>query len=128
MADRITLSTMRFAGHHGVTDEERLLPQPLEVDLVVEADLARASTTDDVADTIDYGPLVALCAGVVERESFRLLETIAGTIAERVLATTAALAVTVRVRKLAVPLDADVEWAQVEIRRERAAARATGPG
>ena len=100
------------------------MPQPLEVDLVVEADLARAGRTDDVADTIDYGPLVALCAGVVERNSFRLLESIAATIADRVLETTAAAAVTVRVRKLAVPVDADLDWAQVEIRRERPAASA----
>jgi len=119
MSDRITLTAMRFEGHHGVTEEERSLPQPLEVDLEVEADLARAGRTDDVADTIDYGPLVALCAGVVERDSFRLLEAIAATIADRVLETTGALAVTVRVRKLAVPIDADMDWAQVELRRER---------
>ena len=120
MSDRITLSAMRFEGHHGVSEEERLLPQPLEVDLEVEADLSGAGRTDDVADTIDYGPLVALVGGVVERNSFRLLEAIAATIADRVLDTTPATAVTVRVRKLAVPLDADLDWAQVEIRRERA--------
>ena len=60
MSDRITLSAMRFEGHHGVSEEERFLPQPLEVDLEVVADLSRAGRTDDVADTIDYGPLVAL--------------------------------------------------------------------
>lgn len=119
MSDRITVSAMRFEGRHGVSEEERLLPQPIEVDLVVEADLARAGHTDDVADTIDYGPLVTLCAGVVERNSFRLLEAIAAAIADRVLETTPARAVTVRVRKLAVPIDADLDWAQVEIRRER---------
>lgn len=119
MSDRITLSGMRFEGHHGVGEEERFLPQPIEVDLEVEADLSRAGRTDDVVDTIDYGPLVALCAGVVERDSFRLLESIAATIADRVLDTTPALAVTVRVRKLAVPVDADLDWAQVELRRER---------
>lgn len=119
MTDRISLQAMRFEGHHGVSDEERLFPQELEVDLVVEADLARAGRTDDVADTIDYGPLIALVGDVVERGSFRLLEAIAATIADRVLESTPAEAVTVRVRKLAVPVDADLDWAQVEIRRER---------
>ena len=119
MTDRITLQAMRFEGHHGVGEEERSFPQPLEVDLVVEADLARAGRTDDVADTIDYGPLVAAVGEIVERGSYRLLEAIAATIAGRVLETTVASAVTVRVRKLAVPVDADLEWAQVEIRRER---------
>ena len=122
MSDRITLSGMRFEGHHGWSEEERLLPQPLEVDLVVEADLARAGRTDDVADTIDYGPLVELCRAVVEDGSSRLLEAVAAAIAERTLASSTATAVTVRVRKLAVPLDADLDWAGVEIRRERPSA------
>jgi dihydroneopterin aldolase len=120
MTDRITLQAMRFEGHHGVGEEERAVPQPLEVDLVVEADLGRAGRTDDVADTIDYGPLIVLVGGIVEAGSFRLLEAIAATIADRVLDTTPATAVTVRVRKLAVPVDADLDWAQVELRRERA--------
>ena len=123
MTDRITLSGMRFEGHHGWSEEERLLPQLLEVDLVVEADLARAARTDDVADTIDYGPLVELCRATLEDRSFRLLEAMAGAIAEQVLASTPARAVTVRVRKLAVPLDADLDWAGVEIRRERPTGR-----
>lgn len=123
MHDTITLSAMRFEGRHGVSAEERAFPQPFEVDLVVAADLARAAATDDLAATIDYGPLVAICAGVVERNSFRLLESIAGAIADKVLhAAPAALVVTVRVRKLAVPLEAEIDWAQVEITRTRTTA------
>jgi dihydroneopterin aldolase len=122
MPDRITLAAMRFEGRHGASEEERALAQPFEVDLEVEADLARAGRTDDLADTIDYGPLVEMARGVVERNSFRLLESIAAAIADRVLMTTPADAVVVRVRKLAVPLDADLDWAQVELRRERTTA------
>jgi dihydroneopterin aldolase len=120
MSDRITLRGMRFEGRHGWSDEERSLPQVLEVDLIVEADLAAAGRSDDVADTIDYGPLVAACRAVVEDRSFRLLEAIAAAIADGVLGATRASAVIVRVRKLAVPIDADLDWAEVEIRRERA--------
>ncbi|MFN8622868.1 MAG: dihydroneopterin aldolase [Chloroflexota bacterium] len=123
MSDRITLRGMRFEGCHGWSEEERALPQELEVDLVVEADLAAGGRSDDVADTIDYGPLVERCRAVVEDRSFRLLEAIAAAIADSVLTSaTRATAVTVRVRKLAVPLDADLDWAEVEIRRERATA------
>ena len=115
MNDRISLHAMRFEGRHGVSEVERELPQEIEVDL------AAASASDDLADTVDYGPLVQLCRRVVEERSFKLLEAIAGAIAADVLASTAALAVTVRVRKLAVPIEADLDYAQVEIRRERAA-------
>jgi dihydroneopterin aldolase len=119
MTDHILLSGMRFEGRHGVRAEERALPQTIEVDLEIEADLAAAGRSDDLADTIDYGPLVGICRGVVEDESARLLEAIAETICARVLAATPASAATVRVRKLAVPVDADIDHAQVEIRRER---------
>lgn len=116
-SDRILLRGMRFAGHHGASDEERSQPQLLEVDLELECDLSRAAATDDLSDTLDYGPLVALCRDVVEERSDRLLERIAGVIAERALAAApTATAVTVRVRKLAVPVDADLDYAQVELR------------
>ena len=122
MSDRILLRGMRFEGRHGVGADERSLPQLLEVDLEIEADLAAAGRSDDLARTVDYGPLVGICRAVVEDEEQKLLEAIAETIAARVLAATSAAAVTVRVRKLAVPLDADMDYAQVEIRRERARA------
>jgi dihydroneopterin aldolase len=119
--DRITLKGMQFAGIHGVGEEERAFPQVIEVDLEVETDLSRAAASDNVADTIDYGPLVAICREVIEDGSFRLLEAIGGAIVTRVLAATPAQAVTVRVRKLAVPIDVEIESAQVELRRERSA-------
>lgn len=121
MTDTITLSGMRFEGRHGVSAEERAFPQLLEVDLVLEADLAPAGRSDDVADTIDYGPVIEIARGVVERNSFRLLEALAAALADKVLLLTPASAVTVAVRKLAVPVEADLDWAQVRIRRERAA-------
>ncbi|MEA2621865.1 MAG: 7,8-dihydroneopterin aldolase/epimerase/oxygenase [Chloroflexota bacterium] len=119
MTDRIVLRGMRFEGRHGVSDEERELPQEIEVDVEVETDLTAAGKSDDLADTINYAPLVKLVRRVVEDRSFKLLEGIAGTIADEVLATTAAAAVLVRVRKLAVPIDADLDFAGVEIRRPR---------
>jgi len=120
VTDRIALRAMRFAGQHGVGDAERALPQEIEVDLEVEADLAAAGRADDLALTINYSPLVRICRRVVEERSFHLLEGIAETIADEVLATTTASAVTVRVRKLAVPIDVDMDHAEVEIRRLRA--------
>ncbi len=118
--DRITLSSMRYEGRIGATEEERSFPQVLEVDLVVEADLATASASDQLADTIDYEPLVAFTERTVEGSSFTLLEGLAGVLAEGVLELApAAVAVTVRVRKLAVPMDVSMDHAEVEIRRGR---------
>jgi dihydroneopterin aldolase len=118
--DRITLSSMRYEGLIGATEEERSFPQVLEVDLVLEADLAAAAASDQLADTIDYAPLVTLTERTVEGGSFTLLEGLAGALARGVLeAAPTAAAVTVRVRKLAVPMDVAMDHAEVEIRQER---------
>ena len=120
--DRITLSSMRYEGLLGATEEERAFPQMVEVDLLVETDLAAASASDDLADTVDYAPLVELTGRIVEGGSFKLLEGLAGALAKGTLEMSPAIAaVTVRVRKLAVPMDVSMDHAEVEMRRERAA-------
>ena len=117
---RIALRGMRFEGRHGAGEDERAFPQLIEVDLELETDLDRASRSDDISDTIDYGPLIEITREVVEGRSFRLLEGIAGALLDTVMAASPAAAVTVRVRKLAVPVDADLDHAEVVLRRERA--------
>ena len=119
MSDRIVLSGMRFEGRHGVGEEERSLPQLIEVDVELALDLGPAGTGDELERTVDYGPVIELCRRTVEERSFRLLEAIAEAIAADILASTAAESVTVRVRKPAVPVDADLEFAGVEITRGR---------
>jgi dihydroneopterin aldolase len=119
--DRIVLRSMRFEGHLGATEEERRLSQLVEVDLEVEADLVAAGESDALADTVDYGPLVMLVGRSVEGGAYHLLEGLAGRIAREALDADPRIdAVTVRVRKLAVPLDVDMEHAEVEVRRQRA--------
>lgn len=117
--DRIVLSGMRFEGRHGATAEEREWPQLIELDVELWLDLSLAGRSDELAATVDYGPVIELCRDIIERRSFRLLEAIAEAAAAAILGATAAEAVVVRVRKPAVPIDADLEFAGVEIRRRR---------
>ena len=118
--DRITLSSMRYECLIGASEEERTFPQMLEIDLVIEADLAAASASDALADTVDYGPLVSMTQQTTEGRSYTLLEGLAGALATGALETAPrATAVTVRVRKLAVPMDVSMDHAEVELRRQR---------
>ena len=66
--DRITLTGLRARGHHGVYDFERQEGQDFIVDAVLEVDLARASATDEVADTIHYGELAQRLVAVISGE------------------------------------------------------------
>ena len=99
--------------------EERERAQPFEIDLDVEADLARAGGTDDLADTVDYGGLVDAVVTIVSGESFALIERLAERIAESALAAPGVTAVTVTVRKLRPPVAADMASAGVRIHRRR---------
>jgi 7,8-dihydroneopterin aldolase/epimerase/oxygenase len=120
--DRIVLRGMRFEGRHGVSDEERATPQLLEADLEIEADLETAGRSDRIEDTVDYGPLIELARRAIEGRSQRLLEAIASSIADDALSSDPRIvSVTVRVRKLAVPVDADLDHAEVELHRSRTA-------
>jgi dihydroneopterin aldolase len=117
--DRIAVRGMLFLARHGVTLDERLEPQPFEVDVELHKDLSGASSSDELADTIDYSALFGLVGTIVEGQSFRLIESLAGAIADAVLAETDATAVEVRVRKPRAPLPGPFETVEVVIHRER---------
>jgi 7,8-dihydroneopterin aldolase/epimerase/oxygenase len=121
MTDRILLHAMRFAGRHGVGAEEKERPQPFEIDIEMAVDLRAAGATDDLAATVDYGAVFAVAQRVVETTSRDLVEAIAETIAQEVLAGYPRVdAVVVRVRKMRPPIDGELAWAGVEVRRSRA--------
>jgi 7,8-dihydroneopterin aldolase/epimerase/oxygenase len=118
--DRIQLRGLRVVGTHGVLPEEKSRAQPFEIDLDLAVDLAAASGSDRLADTVDYGEVAALAAGVVSGRSFELLEALAGAVAEATLASDPRIAsVTVHLRKLRPPLALDVDRVGVRITRDR---------
>jgi dihydroneopterin aldolase len=120
MSDRIVLQAMAFDGHHGVSDVERSVAQPFEVDVELGLDLAPAGLADDLGLTVDYGALYDLASDIVEMSSHRLIETIAETIARSTLGAFPAVdEVVVRVRKMHPPIDGRMAWAGVEVRRAR---------
>ena len=119
MSDRITLRGMRFIGRHGVTLEERMEPQPFEVDVILHLDLSRPAATDELADTVDYSAVFTLAQEITEGQSFRLIEALAGAIAGAVLAAHPADEVEVRVRKPKAPLPGAFETVEARLRRGR---------
>ncbi|HUR16840.1 MAG TPA: dihydroneopterin aldolase [Candidatus Limnocylindrales bacterium] len=120
MTDRIVLHHMEFEGFHGVDDEERSLPQVIEVDVELEVDLRTAGATDDLEQTVNYSQVFKRCRTIVEEQSFHLLEAMAHTIASDLIATFAPIkSLVVRVRKPGVPIEGVLDFAGVEIERSR---------
>ncbi|MBI5034660.1 MAG: dihydroneopterin aldolase [Chloroflexi bacterium] len=119
MPDRILLHGAQFFARHGVSDEERRVGGRFVVDVELSFDLARAGKSDDLRDTISYAELYNLVREIVEGGSFRLVEMLAETIAQKTLSLFSADAVLVRVKKQPPPLEGIIDFAGVEIYRER---------
>ena len=126
MTDRIVLANMRFQGRHGVYEHERLNPQPFEVDVEILMPLRPAGVDDDLDQTIDYGKVYEAVRQIVEQRSFLLLEALAETIAQDVLTGFDVPEVGVRVRKPKVQLSGPLDYAGVEIWRQRSSAEPPG--
>lgn len=116
--DRIELRGMSFHGRHGVRHAEREQPQEFKVDVKIDADLREAGLSDKLVDTIDYTQVRAAAREVIEGESRKLLESLAGAIAQRILAMPRVEAVSVRVAKRPASMQ-PIEAASVRINRTR---------
>jgi dihydroneopterin aldolase len=110
---------MHFEGRHGYYEHELLQPQPFEVDVELVLNLQPAGVDDDLEKTIDYGRVYAIARQIVESTSFRLLEAIAEAISHEILAEFEVTEVGVRIRKPAVQLGGQLDYAAVEIWRRR---------
>ena len=76
-------------------------------------------SSDDLADTIDYSAAFKVVAATVEDHSYRLIERLAGAIADDVLATFPVDDVEVRVRKPKAPLAGAFDTVEARVRRRR---------
>lgn len=119
MADRITLTGLTVFGRHGVFEHEKRDGQNFVVDITVWLELAAAAATDDLTKTVHYGELAQLAAGIVEGQSRDLIETVAGQIADAVLAGFPVAAVEVTVHKPAAPIPLTFHDVSVTVSRAR---------
>jgi 7,8-dihydroneopterin aldolase/epimerase/oxygenase len=126
MADRIELRGLTVRGYHGVYDHERRDGQDFVVDITVWMDLAAAAASDDLADTVDYGLLAQRAADIVSGPPRKLIETVAGAIADDVMADERVNAVEVVVHKPAAPIPQTFADVAVVARRSRRGGRGSG--
>ncbi|MDT7650739.1 MAG: 7,8-dihydroneopterin aldolase/epimerase/oxygenase [Pseudonocardiales bacterium] len=119
MTDRIELRGLRVRGNHGVFAHERRDGQDFVVDVTVWMDLAPAAASDDLTDTLDYGMLAQRVAAVVGGEPCDLIETVAGRVAENVMADERVQAVEVVLHKPQAPIPLEFADVSVVARRSR---------
>ncbi len=99
MNTTIHLRGVRAYGYVGLLPEENVLGQWFEVDATLTVDFHRATVSDDIADTYDYRQAIAAIETTIQTSRFRLVERLAGEIAERLLADEGVKQVTLQVKK-----------------------------
>lgn len=119
MTDRIELRGLRVRGNHGVFEHERRDGQEFVVDITVWIDQVTAATTDDLADTYDYGVLAQRAADIVSGPARNLIEKVAAEIADDVMTDERVHAVEVTVHKPSAPIPLTFSDVAVVARRSR---------
>jgi 7,8-dihydroneopterin aldolase/epimerase/oxygenase len=85
MLDKIYLNQMAFYGYHGVYPEENKLGQRFLVDIILECDLQEVGLTDRLDLTVNYGEVYEVTRQIVEGKPFKLVESVAETLATALL-------------------------------------------
>ena len=81
---QVSIDDIRIFAFHGLYPEERILGNWYTLDVVVESD-SEPNFSDDIANTIDYSHIFAICKQVMAN-SVDLLETVAENIANQIQA------------------------------------------
>lgn len=97
--DMILVEALQISCVIGIHPWERIVRQPLSIDLEITTDISRAASSDAVGDTIDYVTACKLTARIARDGQYQLIETLASNIASAILNLQGAKAVVVTVRK-----------------------------
>lgn len=119
MNDRIEVRGIEVLARHGVLEHEKVEPQLFRIDLVVFMSLAAPGSSDDLADTLDYGKLAQETHDLVAGESHQLIETVAARVADHILGEALVERVVVTVHKPHAPIPLDFADVSVTIDRSR---------
>lgn len=84
--DTVFIRGLKADGVIGVFDWEREIRQTLVIDVTMATDIRQAASTDDLQHTLDYKAICDAIRDWVAAEQFKLIETLAETIAARLRA------------------------------------------
>jgi len=120
MTDAVFVSGLSLHAYHGVMQHEAKVGQTFKLDLVLDIDLAAASRSDKLADTVGYDQVVEVASRAFCSKRYRLVEAAAGAVADAILARFAEVtAVRVTVHKPHAPIAATFSDVGVTIARAR---------
>ncbi len=117
---KLSLNNLQFYSYHGVKAEEQSLGGRYQVDADIWYNPMSAVISDDVSKAVNYEEIVFSINELVSGDSYNLIETLCFEIAQEILEKFPLIEkVTVRLRKLSVPLKHIIDHVEVEHTMQR---------
>ena len=112
----ITIVDLEVFYRVGVTDEERSRPQRLLLTIDIKYDFSSAAVSGRIGRSIDYSEVTRQLFKLGESRSWRLIESIATDIANKILSEFRPESVTVEVKKFSIP---EARYVSVSLTKQR---------
>ena len=116
--DAVYVTGIEFEASHGFTAAERKVTRRFRCAIELRVDLAAAARSDRIQDTVDYRAVSAIAVDIGTRRTFRLIEGLAGAIADAIQEKFPKVGVILTVEKLAPPCPGAPELSGVRLTRE----------
>ncbi|MGI9552178.1 MAG: dihydroneopterin aldolase [Aurantibacter sp.] len=116
---KVKINNIRVYAHHGCLREESVVGSEYSVRVTVDANLSKASASDDLSDTVDYVHIHRIVKEEMQIAS-KLLEHVAKRIIDRILLEIDLVdEVEVAVSKINPPIGGDVEKVTIVLGSKR---------
>lgn len=114
LRSKIILENIRIYGYHGVLPEENIIGTYYLINLEVEADIWKATKSDNIHDTLSYAVLNDIIHEEMKIKS-RLLEHVAGRIITKIYSRFPEISsIKIKLTKTSPPMKGECEGASVE--------------
>ena len=116
---KIKLDTIKIYAYHGCLEEESIIGSDYNIDIIVSANLSKASISDNLSDTVDYVCINRIVTQEMHIKS-KLLEHVAKRISDRIFAEISIVAeVKISVSKINPPIGGDVKMVTITLKEKR---------
>ncbi|MEM8862900.1 MAG: dihydroneopterin aldolase [Chloroflexota bacterium] len=85
MMDKIIIKDIRCLGILGINPEERVTPQPILVNIVLDTHTHKAAHSKNIDDTVNYFDIATRVKAYVEEAQALLVETLVNNLADLIL-------------------------------------------
>ena len=117
---KIVVEGIKIYAHHGCFKEETAIGTNFQVDVVLDTDLSKRASSDDINDAVNYQTVFTVIKEQMEIPS-HLLEHVAKRIMDALFTEFQVVdKIVLKVSKLNVPLGGHIDNVAVQIERERA--------